>query len=168
MVLERLTRALPLAIGIVLASPLSTRAAESPESGQVVGYSLSLFVRDGLCIARFEGLQHRGELTLAPTPPCFFVRKHSNSNAIKSHFYKDKFDKGEDHIHVVVVTGTVLPRNPDDPITPLSKRNDCGSQTQALLLRKEGVLVSKRVAGGACAGLGLDEKEFWMFAHWAE
>ncbi|MBI3775855.1 MAG: hypothetical protein HY273_09940 [Gammaproteobacteria bacterium] len=168
MVLEPLTRVLSLLMGMALAAPVSTRAAELPETGYVVGYKLSLFVRDGLCIARFEGQQHQGELTLAPTPPCLFVRKHGKSNDIESYFYKDKFDKGEDHIHVVVVTGTILPRNPDDPITPLTKRDDCGSQTQALLLRKEGVLVSKRVAGGACAGLGLDGKEFWMFAHWSE
>lgn len=168
MVLERLTWVLLLSMGMMLTAPASTRAAEPLETGHVVGYKLSLFVRDGLCIARFEGQQHRGELTLVPTPPCLFVRKHGKSNDIESHFYKRAFDKGEEHIHVVVVTGTVLPRNPDDPITPLTKRDDCGSQTQALLLRKEGVLVSKRVAGGACAGIGMDEKNFWMFAHWLE
>lgn len=167
MVLERLTPVLLLSMGMALAAPAPvptpTRTAEPLETGHVVGYKLSLFVRDGLCFARFEGQQHSGELTLVPKPPCFFVRKHSKSNEIESHFYKDA-----DHVHVVVVAGTVLPRDVDAPITPLSMRNDCGSQGQALLLRKEGVLVSKRVAGGTCPDMGLDEKNFWMFAHWSE
>ena len=163
MVLERLTLLLSLSMGVVFAAPVSTRASELPETGHVVGYKLSLFVRDGLCFARFAGQQHSGELTLVPKPPCFFVRKHSKSNDIQSHFYKDA-----DDVHVVVVTGTVLPPDVDAPITPLTMRTDCGSQGQALLLRKEGVLVSKRIAGGACAGMGLDGKDFWMFAHWSE
>ena len=43
----------------------------------------------------------------------------------------------------------------------------CGKVSQALLVRPEGVLVSREIMHGGvvCATTGVDEKRFYQFAH---
>jgi hypothetical protein len=89
---------------------------------------------------------------------CFFV-KNSNTEDARIEYYDDIKS------YVIVVVGETVNNHPDFPLTQI--RKDCGSQLQAIIISKNSsVTTSKLVAGSiTCAGLGIDEKEFWILAH---
>ena len=124
----------------------------------IAGYELQLEERGAKCILIFSGHSHRGELTLSPKPPCRFVRDWKGDP--QSFSYEDI-----GNAMIVILVGTPSKEVSSD----LSKR-ECGTESQGVILREQGVLVSKRIGRGSliCPSHGLDETEFWLFSHeWA-
>jgi hypothetical protein len=156
MVLAALTRGGAIVVGALSLVMVHGATAQESRAG---GYTFSLKEEAGRCVVTFTGAQHSGRLTMAPEPPCEFVR--DESGALKSFKYDDVGMAA-----VVIVTG--------NPITDEDRRTwkasaglFCGKAAQALLARPEGVLVSEEVMRGGivCATSGVDEHRFYQFAH---
>ncbi|WP_207787856.1 hypothetical protein [Candidatus Thiosymbion oneisti] len=96
---------------------------------------------------------------LALNRNCFFIKK-SNSEEIRIEYYKDILS------YVLLVVGTSVGNMPDFPLT--QSRKDCGSQLQAIKISNIGNISLSRVISDTitCAGIGVDEKEFWILAHY--
>ena len=137
---------------------LGVRGAAAADDS-VGGYTFVLQQQAGRCVVTFTGAEHSGRLTLAPDPPCEFVR--NESGALKYFKYDDV---GIDA--VIIVTGS--PLNDDEKRRwKIADGLFCGKVSQALLVRPEGVLVSREIMHGGvvCAMTGVDEKRFYQFAH---
>lgn len=90
-------------------------------------------------------------------PNCFFV-KNSASGKTDSKYYDDI------GANVLLVVGTISPKDKEYPLT--LKRNDCGTQIQALILKKGKPTLSKVSSNTLiCAGVGTDEKMFYILSH---
>lgn len=91
-------------------------------------------------------------------PNCYFV-KHSNTGDTRVKYYKDI------DAHVVLVSGSSAVKDPKYPLT--LKRNDCGTQIQALIIKKGIPQLSSKIFSHTriCAGLGADEKEYYILSH---
>ena len=94
-------------------------------------------------------------LSLVPRPPCHFSLGHEGK--VQRFTYPEL-----DDATVVIVIGTPPEK---DLAEPLTLRDDCGEESQGVILRQELVSLSERVARGSlkCADAGVDEKEFWLF-----
>lgn len=90
-------------------------------------------------------------------PACYFVR-NSASGEIDMKYYKDI------DTHVLLVVGTISPKDKEYPLT--LKRDDCGTQIQALLIKGKEAILSKVSSNTLiCAGVGTDEKMFYILSH---
>lgn len=121
------------------------------------GYTLRLEECEGKCVVKYAGEKHCGELVLDIRPPCQFVRDYKSDPL--SYTYEDA-----GNATVLVVVGAIGDSECTDPLM----KKGCGTQTQGVILRCQGVSASKRIVKGSvwCPSKGIDEKEFWMFAHW--
>jgi len=91
------------------------------------------------------------------TPACYFV-KGSASGKTDIKYYKDI------DTHVLLLVGTISPKDKDYPLT--LKREDCGTQIQALLIKGGKATLSKVSSNTLiCAGVGTDEKMFYILSH---
>ena len=94
---------------------------------------------------------------VAMTPACYFV-KGSASGKVDIKYYKDI------DTHVLLLVGTISPKDKDYPLT--LKRDDCGTQIQALLIKGNEATLSKVSSNTLlCAGVGTDEKMFYILSH---
>lgn len=96
-------------------------------------------------------------LNIEMKPRCYFVAGDSG---------KDVGVKYYDDIgaHVLLIVGTPAPKDPDYPLT--LKRDDCGEQLQALIIKKTTSLLSKVSSNTlVCAGIGVDEKVYYILSH---
>jgi hypothetical protein len=96
-------------------------------------------------------------LKIEMKPRCYFAIGDSG---------KDVGVKYYDDIgaHVLLIIGTSAPKDPDYPLT--LKRNDCGEQLQALIIKKTTPLLSKVSSNTlVCAGVGADEKVYYILSH---
>ncbi len=90
-------------------------------------------------------------------PACYFV-KGSASGKIDIKYYKDI------DTYVLLFVGTISPKDKDYPLT--LKREDCGTQIQALLIKGSEATLSKVSSNTLiCAGVGTDEKMFYILSH---
>jgi hypothetical protein len=133
-------------------------ALPASDHAVVAGYELRAEARDGRCVVSFVGRENRGELGLAPLPPCRFIRDFRGDP--QHVVYKDI---GEATVLIVVGTPVTLGAE----AAPPGRGEGCGTESQGIIVRKQGVLVSARVNRGSlkCPSRGQDEKEFWLFAH---
>jgi hypothetical protein len=97
-----------------------------------------------------------GKLQL--TPPCFFLRKNGE---IQSYEYQDVGVN-----KVLILIGDIVDNEekkrfgaPDNAV--------CGKKIQGVLIQADRIILSEKTISGAinCKDLGLDEKDFWDFAH---
>lgn len=96
-------------------------------------------------------------LNIGMKPRCYFAIGDSG---------KDVGIKYYDDIgaHVLLIVGTSAPKNPDYPLT--LKRNDCGEQLQALIIKGKTSRLSKVASDTLiCAGVGADEKTYYILSH---
>ncbi len=129
---------------------------EAPaEKAAIAGYELILEQRGDRCTVSYSRAGFADELSLSPKPPCHFAM---SSEGEVQHFTYSNHDDAT----VVIVIGTPPE---EDPAEPLTLRDDCGLESQGIILRPAAVSLSERVARGSikCAGVGVDEKEFWLF-----
>ena len=96
---------------------------------------------------------------LVPQPPCYFIR--DSDQKPKYFSYSDV-----DIDAVLIVIGTLAS---DDMRMEwgLNDKHVCGTEAQGILIKKNDILVTKKVLtdGLLCRDTGADEKNFWEFAH---
>ncbi len=126
------------------------------EATKVRGYELRLEDREGKCVVAYTGRKRRGETTLEIPPPCQFARNWRGEP--QSYTYQDLGPAT-----VLIVVGGPLDARRTDPLM----KEGCGTQAQAILLRRSGVSASKKIGKGStlCPSAGLDEKMFSFLAH---
>ena len=122
------------------------------EKVEIEGFEISLDKQKCLLAVDNKSLK------IQMTSMCHFV-KNSNTSTIRVKYYDD-IDS-----HVLLIVGTSSPKNPEYPLT--IKRNDCGSQLQALIIKKTGSSLSSKILSNTltCAGIGVDEKDFYILSH---
>jgi len=111
------------------------------------GYQLVLREEQGGCLLNYTDSSGRSSrLDLALKGPCNFVRDHRGHPL--SHRYPDAGDT-----IVLVAVGEI--------------QQGCGPAARGLLINNAGFSLSPRDARGyqKCPASGMDEKEFWLFAH---
>lgn len=110
------------------------------------GWTVGLLQGSPCAIEVRQGSGRASSLALAFGGSCDFIRDHKGEP--RTYVYSDAGPAT-----VLVAVGEI--------------QNGCGPVSQGILIRDRGVSVSNRVARGSqkCPASGLDEKEFWMFAH---
>ncbi len=151
---------------VLVIGALCLSCGMTPEShGQVsdyatlYGYEFTIRAEGDTCVLKYEGSVQKGQILLAPRPPCYFLRRESSEP--QSFSYQDTSTNA-----ALIVMGSPISRElrqrwnlPDDLI--------CGEEIQGLLIKKQQITLSSRVlkAGVWCKDKGADEKDFWLFAH---
>ncbi len=89
---------------------------------------------------------------------CYFI-KENNTDIVRVKHYADIAS------YVALIVGDSLPKNPEYPFT--MSREDCGSTLKALIIGKDTISLSKKrlTETITCAGMGSDEKEFYILSH---
>lgn len=124
------------------------------DQADVNGLVLELHAKDKSCVLRVGNTEH----PLIPTAPCFFLRRRGS---VQNFPFRDaKLD------FVLIVAGNPV----SDTIRQkwnLQSGDVCGDHSQAVLGSGANVRVSQSVHTGGvfCRDQGVDEKEFWSFAH---
>jgi hypothetical protein len=128
------------------------------DTAKVSGYKLQLLNKQGTCAIRYEG-STEGQVEIAPKPACYFLRRQSTQ--------PQSFSYPELQIEaLLIVVGTPIKEETRGTWT-LPADLVCGEETQAVLIKNGKVIVSAVVhrGGVVCKDQGVDEKEFWAFAH---
>jgi hypothetical protein len=126
------------------------------EQVEVNKINLQLTSMGSSCVLRYNLDGQKQFLSLFLTPPCHFILDHNGQVRRESYNLPEE-------VTVIIILGD---KPPADPLTPVSMRNDCGSKWKGVLISKNGVQISPRVGEGlACAGVGLDSKEYWLFVY---
>lgn len=96
------------------------------------------------------------ELKLAP--PCYFLRKKGE---IQTFSYPDV-----DIENVIIIIGDIA-NYEDKENYEVDSSKVCGKKIQGLIIKNGNVILTgKTISGGlSCKDNGLDEKDFWDFAH---
>lgn len=106
------------------------------------------------CQVEFKGVQ----IDLAMKGDCYFIKR---SNSVHAQYYKDI------NAHVMLIVGDPLPKDPNYPLT--LKRSDCGATIKALVISdsEKGMYLSDKSFSNTitCAGVGADEKEYYILSH---
>lgn len=139
-------------------SPEPQSRAVITDSAQVGGANLQLLEIGPQCLVRFAAAP-QDQLALVPKPPCYFVRRGSSLPQTFS------------YPEVAVQSVLIVVGSPASETTRkrwgLTSQMVCGEETQGVLVKRERIVVTRRVTRGgvACRDAGVDEKEFWTFAH---
>ena len=175
--LGRTARVLWLAVaGIALGcraggqqSPKSEAAGDvRPESAVVLdrasveGQTLEIRSVNGTCVVRSTSAAGAAlkEVILVPKAPCHFLRSPGNDSP-QVRAYQDVATEG-----VLIVSGT--------PASDVSRATwnlepdlVCGEESQGILIRRGAISATRAVRRGgiSCRDKGVDEKEYWAFAH---
>ncbi len=107
-------------------------------------------------IVNSKSIKIEGNLKL--TPPCYFLR---GNGKIQSFAYTDvKADK------VLIIIGNIA-GNDDKKQYGVDNNLICGKKIQGLVLKGNKAVLTEKTIDGAlsCKDNGLDEKDFWFFAH---
>lgn len=136
----------------------STREKESVsavlDQAEVHGVSLQILAKENGCVLR-AGPK---DFPLQLTAPCFFLRREGK---VQSFPYRDV-----NLNFVVIVAGTAV-SDAHRKTWNLQEGEVCGEQSQAVLGSGSRVRLSKAIHQGGvyCKQRGVDQKEFWSFAH---
>jgi hypothetical protein len=130
--------------------------AKTTDGAELAGFRVRVIERETACWLVYEGGGTDGVLRSALAPPCRLVRRPSG----EPEWFR--YDDIEPPRAVAVLVGT--PDARDDASRPGAPVY-CGSAGQGVLLSEGGVALSLRVARGRLCANGLDEKEYWLFAH---
>ncbi|MBN8729388.1 MAG: hypothetical protein J0L64_02530 [Acidobacteria bacterium] len=114
------------------------------ETAPAASGQLHLTVRGAECEARLG--PERAPVQLGLTGPCAIMRDHKGS--AQTYRYDDAGG-----VQVYVIVGEM--------------KGECGTSAQALLVRGTEMKASTLIQRGShkCPKVGLDEKDYWMFAH---
>ena len=135
--------------------PVKSAAAAAAilDETTVDGTPLQIVGRENACLLRSGAT----EFPLRPKSPCFFLRRDGKVQTFRYG------DAGVDW--VVILAGTAV-SDADRRTWNLGEAEVCGTESQAVL-QKNGLRLAKSVHSGGvyCRDKGVDEKEFWAFAH---
>ncbi|WDE10016.1 hypothetical protein [Thalassomonas haliotis] len=143
-----------LLISFVLASVSAFGCASTEQHETLEIMDMKILLNTSQCTIN-SGSQN---LSTGTEANCFFI-KENNSSKIRTKYYKD-IDS-----HVALIVGNSLPKNREYPLT--MQRDDCGSTIKALIINKNGVKITEKefTKTVTCAGVGSDEKEFYILSH---
>jgi hypothetical protein len=118
---------------------------------------LQIIGRNGQCFLRTSS----SELPLKPKAPCFFLRR---TGEVQVFSYEDAAADA-----VLIVAGTPA-TDADRKAWNLKPGDLCGTESQGVIRKKTAVSITGAVHSGGvyCKDQGVDEKEFWSFAHRSE
>jgi hypothetical protein len=116
-------------------------------------FSLVLGQENGRCKITYSGLKHHGSVLSDIAAPCQVIRDAQQKPL--SHTYKDL---GNGYARVILITGGPPSQTKKDAYM----KGGCGTQVQALVVREDGVSLSKEIGRGStfCPSAGADEKMF--------
>jgi len=127
---------------------------------KINNYNLTITSNGNGCLLDYNG-RSTGTIRLIPKPPCYFLRR-DKGGPVKKFSYPDVKINA-----VIIIAGTPITdevrkdyRLPPDTV--------CGSEAQGILFSKTGIRLSRAeilYGGVACRDSGVDEKDFWHFAH---
>jgi len=128
------------------------------DSARMEGVKLELLAMGKQCAIRFSNPAPE-QLTMVPRPPCYFVR--GNGPLPQTFSYPDVGVRW-----VLIVVGSAA-SDETRKRWNLTSAMVCGEEAQSVLLRREQIVTTNRVnrGGVTCRDAGVDEKEFWSFAH---
>ena len=141
-----------------LLSSCSSATEVVTDEGTFMSYKLRLTSNDGACILY---VNETSKYPLVPKPPCYFTRR--NNTRPQHYSYSDVNVDA-----VLIVVGTPINNEKRKMLSPgLPDNLVCGEAIQGILIKKDVVRPSRNVQGGGviCKDKGLDEKDFWYFAH---
>jgi len=132
---------------------------EVTDSTNIQSYKLTIESKNNNCVLIYQDFSVEKQLVMFPKPPCYFLRRESIEP--QSFSYDDIGVKA-----VLIVVGTPI----NEEIRKqwnLSNNIVCGEETQAIIFKDNSITLSKSVLKGgvACRNKGMDEKDFWFFAH---
>lgn len=124
--------------------PPAAQPAAVTETAPAASGQIHLIVRGAECEARL-GLQG-SPVKLGLTGPCAIMRDHKGN--AQTYRYDDAGG-----VQVYVIAGEM--------------KGECGASAQGLLVRGQEMKASALIQRGSykCPKVGLDEKDYWMFAH---
>lgn len=133
-------------------SALGCASTTKHETLEIMG--MNILLNTSLCTIN-SGSQY---LSTGTGANCFFI-KENNSSTIRTQYYKDI------DAYVALIVGNSLPKSSEYPLT--MQRDDCGSTIKALIINKNGVKITEKkfTKTVTCAGVGSDEKEFYILSH---
>ena len=145
----------------LLCLPLLVAAADTipQDSVTVLGRTLQLVADNGQCILHYQAKGENRSIALKPAPPCFFLR-HDKTRP--QHFaYPGR------KVNAALIVGGTAIRAEQRVDWKLPADQLCGSELQGVLLSGKQIRATRLVmsSGHACKDIGLDEKDFWTFAH---
>lgn len=131
------------------------------DSATAAGHTLEIRSVDGACVLRVSpgaGGTAR-EYQLLPKAPCHFLRAPGNRSP-QVRAYRDVATDA-----VLVVSGTPV-SDATRARWKLASDLVCGEESQGVLIRAGQIVVTTVRRGGVtCRDAGVDEKEYWAFAH---
>lgn len=123
-------------------------------------YDLEILEAKGKCELVFRGEKESGRLPLGPKPPCRFLTEEGGR--VQYYPFLDA-----NIIAVLIVIGTPSKPDPKIPMT-LDKNYYCGDESQGVIVRKDGVFITKLLTleNGSilCTNFGADAKTFEFFS----
>ena len=125
-------------------APKEAPPSAATETAPATSGELRLTVRGAECEARLG--EQGAPVKLQIAGPCAIMRDHKGN--AQSYRYDD--DGG---VHVYVIVGEL--------------KGECGTAAQGLLVRGQEMKASALIQRGShkCPKVGLDEKDYWLFAH---
>lgn len=132
------------------------------DTAVAAGQQLEIITREDDCVLRVNAnsATEKQEMQLSPKAPCHFLRM-PGSTSPRSLQFDDVNTEA-----VLIVSGT--PASEESRIIwKLEPGLVCGEESQGVLVRNGAVLVTQAVRKGGitCRDKGVDEKEYWAFAH---
>jgi len=118
------------------------------------GTKLKLVTKGAACVLQAGG----AEYLLVPGVPCYFLRRGGH---VQDFAYRDaKVD------WILIIAGTAI-NDASRKTWNLSAQEVCGEQSQAVMQKGGKLRISRAIHSGGvyCRDKGVDEKEFWSFAH---
>lgn len=158
MVLE--TRlALLLTMSALFATACAAASPTVTDSATVLGTELKILTVGEQCILQTNSDGANEKLKLQPAPPCFFSRRDEGS--------PQSFNYPEQGIEsTLIILGSPLGEE-DRERWEVNEADHCGKASQGIIVRHGKIEISKKpvLHGVRCKDQGVDEKDFWYFAH---
>ena len=148
---------------LLVFSCVSCGAQEANESVidnvRIGGLQLTVIESNGTCLLQIQNNDAPKSITLAPKPPCFFLRRGSSD--------PQQFEYPDVGVEATLIVAGSLITKVQREEWGLSTNQLCGTERQGILIYKNEVHATENVLKGgvACKEKGSDEKDFWFFAH---
>lgn len=148
----------PIAVFITLVFSLAAFGDETQSSAKfkIGEFSFVLGEENGQCKITYSDLKNKGTVLFGITAPCQVIRDRQQKPL--SNTYKDL-----GNVRVILISGGPPSQTKKDSYM----NGGCGTQMQALLVREDGISLSKEIGKGStfCPSAGADEKMFWFLSH---
>ncbi len=145
---------------LCLSLPLPVRATGAvQDSITVLGQVINLMAENGQCVLYAQTGAEKRRIALQPALPCFFLRHDKN----RPQYFAYPARK----IDAALIVGGTAPSAAQRGAWLLAPDQLCGTELQGILLSGKQIRATRLVmtSGHACKDIGLDEKDFWTFAH---